>query len=170
MNKEALSTSIPLDLDIEAVKRLLPHRPPMLMIDRLSDIYAGQSAVGWKAVTINEPYFAGHFPQYAVMPGVLLVETMAQAAGALVVHSLAVEDERRMVYFLTIDKARFRRPVRPGDLLRVPVRVIRHRGPVWRFEGNVFVGDELCAEAQYSAMLTERSFDSIAPATPSGTE
>jgi 3-hydroxyacyl-[acyl-carrier-protein] dehydratase len=170
MNKEALSMPPSVDLDIEAVKRLLPHRPPMLMIDRLSDIHSGQSAVGWKAVTINEPYFAGHFPQYAVMPGVLLVETMAQAAGALVVHSLAVEDERRMVYFLTIDKARFRRPVRPGDLLRVPVRIIRHSGPVWRFQGNVFVGDELCAEAQYSAMLTERSFDSIAPATPSGTE
>jgi 3-hydroxyacyl-[acyl-carrier-protein] dehydratase len=167
MNKEAPSMPTPVDLDIEAVKRLLPHRPPMLMIDRLSDIQIGQSAVGWKAVTINEPYFAGHFPQYAVMPGVLLVETMAQAAGALVVHSLAVEDERRMVYFLTIDKARFRRPVRPGDLLRVPVRVVRHRGPVWRFEGKAFVGDELCAEAEYSAMLTEQSFDSIAPAMPS---
>jgi 3-hydroxyacyl-[acyl-carrier-protein] dehydratase len=170
MNKEALSMPTSIDLDIEAVKRLLPHRPPMLMIDRLSDIHAGQSAVGWKAVTINEPYFAGHFPHYAVTPGVLLVETMAQAAGALVVHSLAVEDERRMVYFLTIDKARFRHPVRPGDLLRVPVRVIRHRGPVWRFEGKAFVGEELCAQAEYSAMLTEQSFDPRAPAMPSDAE
>lgn len=155
------------DLDIEGVKRLLPHRPPMLMIDRLTDIRSGESAVGWKGVTINEPWFPGHFPDYAVMPGVLIVEAMAQAAGALVVYTLSVEDERRMVYFLTIDKARFRKPVRPGALLRLPVSVKRHRGPVWRFEGKAFVGDELCAEAEFSAMLTDQSIDSIANAKPS---
>ena len=170
MNREAPSVSSPVNLDIEGVKRLLPHRPPFLMIDRLYDIQSGVSAVGWKAVTINEPWFAGHFPDYAVMPGVLIVEAMAQAAGALVVYSLSVENERRVVYFTTIDKARFRRPVRPGDALRIPVRVQRHRGPVWRFEGKAFVGDELCAEAEFSAMLTEQSFDSIAPAMPSDAE
>jgi 3-hydroxyacyl-[acyl-carrier-protein] dehydratase len=167
MNKEALGMASSVDLDIEGVKRLLPHRPPMLMIDRLSDIQSGKSAIGWKAVTINEPWFAGHFPDYAVMPGVLIVESMAQAAGALVVYTLSVEDERRMVYFLTIDKARFRRPVRPGALLRIPVSVKRHRGPVWRFEGKVFAGDELCAEAEFSAMLTEQSIDSMTGAKPS---
>ena len=148
-------------LGIEAIKRLLPHRQPFLMIDRLSDIHPRESAVGWKSVSIDEPHFAGHFPEYAVMPGVLIVEALAQAAGALVVHSLGLAGQSRLVYFMTIDKARFRRPVRPGDLLRLPVRVQRNRGSVWRFEGKAFVGDELCAEAEYSAMLTDRGFDAV---------
>jgi 3-hydroxyacyl-[acyl-carrier-protein] dehydratase len=148
-------------LGIEAVKKLLPHRPPFLMIDRLSDIVANESATGWKAVSINEPHFAGHFPDYAVMPGVLIVEALAQAAGALVVHSLGLAGQSRMVYFMTIDKARFRRPVHPGVLLRLPVQVQRHRGPVWRFEGKAYVGEDLCAEAEYSAMLTDRGFDAL---------
>ncbi len=140
------------------------------MIDRLNDIHPGESAVGWKAVTLNEPHFAGHFPDYAVMPGVLIVEAMAQAAGALVVHTLGLEDQRRVVYFMTIDKARFRRPVHPGVMLRIPVRVQRHRGAVWRFAGKAFVGDELCAEAEYSAMLTEQSLGGGTPATPGEAE
>lgn len=141
-------------LDVEAIKRLIPHRPPFLMIDRLSDLVSGESAVGWKAVSINEPHFQGHFPNYAVMPGVLIVEALAQAAGAMVVHTLGLQDSQCRVYFMTIDRARFRRPVRPGDLLRMPVRVLRHRGPVWRFEGKAYVNNDLCAEAEYSAMLT----------------
>lgn len=157
MDKKAEQDSLQAELDVEQVKRLLPHRPPFLMIDRLTDIKPGDSAVGWKAVTINEPHFVGHFPEYAVMPGVLLVEAMAQAAGALVVHTLGLQDQRRVVYFMTIDKARFRRPVHPGVIMRFPVRVKRRRGAVWRFEGKVFVGDQLCAEAEYSAMLTEHS-------------
>jgi 3-hydroxyacyl-[acyl-carrier-protein] dehydratase len=158
-------------LDVEQLKRLLPHRPPFLMIDRLTDIKAGESAVGWKAVTINEPHFAGHFPEYAVMPGVLIVEAMAQTAGALVVHTLGLQDQHRMVYFMTIDKARFRRPVHPGVVLRMPVQVQRRRGPVWRFEGKAFVGEELCAEAQYSAMLTEHSLGAVGtPVLSSGAE
>lgn len=156
-------------VDIEGIKRLLPHRPPLLMIDRLTDIRPGHSATGWKAVTINEPHFAGHFPEYAVMPGVLIVEAMAQAAGALVVHTLGLEDQRRVVYFMTIDKARFRRPVHPGVLLRIPVAVQRHRGPVWRFEGRAYVGEELCAEAEYSAMLTDQSLGQ-APGAPDNAE
>ena len=143
-------------LDIEAIKLLLPHRAPFLLIEKLADIVPGESAVAWKAVSINEPHFAGHFPEYAVMPGVLIVEAMAQAAGALVAHSLGLASKKLQVYFMTIDKARFRRPVRPGDLLRLPVRVQRHRGPVWRFEGKAFVGNDLCAEAEYSAMISER--------------
>jgi 3-hydroxyacyl-[acyl-carrier-protein] dehydratase len=156
MNK-AMDDTVPgTSLDIEGLKRLLPHRAPFLMIDRLSDIKPSESAIGWKAVTINEPHFRGHFPEYAVMPGVLIVEAMAQAAGALVVHSLGLAEKRPVVYFMTIDKARFRRPVHPGVLLRIPVRVQRHRGPVWRFEGKAFVEDELVAEAEYSAMLTDQ--------------
>ena len=139
--------------DLDGLKRLLPHRDPFLMIDRLTDIRDGESAIGWKSVSASEPHFAGHFPGNPVMPGVLIVEALAQAGGALVVHTLGVDGARRQVYFMTIDKARFRKPVRPGDVLRLEVRVQRHRGPVWRFEGKAFVGDDLAAEAEYSAMI-----------------
>ncbi len=142
------------NLDVEQIKRLLPHRAPFLFVERISDIIPGESATGWKAVAFNEPHFFGHFPEYPVMPGVLIIEAMAQTAGALVVHTLALQDKQRLVYFMTIDKARFRRPVHPGTVMRMPVKVIRHRGPVWRFEGKAFVDGELCAEAEYSAMLT----------------
>jgi 3-hydroxyacyl-[acyl-carrier-protein] dehydratase len=148
-----------ISLDTEQVKRLLPHRAPFLFVERMSDIVPGESATGWKAVSFNEPHFAGHFPEFAVMPGVLIIEAMAQTAGALVVHTLGRQGQKRMVYFMTIDKARFRRPVLPGALLRIPVKVIRHRGSVWRFEGKAFVNEELCAEAEYSAMLTEEAMD-----------
>src|ERR1700680_4191697 len=125
MNKAAHPNFSDSALDVEQLKRLLPHRAPFLLIDRLSDIRPGESAVGWKAVTANEPHFVGHFPEYAVMPGVLIIESMAQAAAALVVHSLGLHDQRRVVYFMTIDKARFRRPVHPGVLLRLSVQVAR---------------------------------------------
>ena len=104
-------------LDVAQIKKLLPHRPPMLLVERLTDIVKMESATGWKAVGINEPYFLGHFPDYAVMPGVLIVEAMAQTAGAVVVHSLGFEREKRIVYFMAIDKCRFRRKVVPGDVL-----------------------------------------------------
>ena len=142
-------------LDVEQIKKLLPHRPPFLFVERLTDILPHESATGWKAVSVNEPYFQGHFPEYPVLPGVLIVEAMAQAAGALVVHSLGEINGKRMVYFMTIEKARFRKPVRPGDLLRMPVKALRRRGPVWRYEGKAYVGDTLCAEAEFSAMIPE---------------
>jgi 3-hydroxyacyl-[acyl-carrier-protein] dehydratase len=140
-------------LDVVQIKKLLPHRPPMLLVEKLTDIVKMESATGWKAIGINEPYFQGHFPDYAVMPGVLIVEAMAQTAGAVVVHSLGFEREKRIVYFMSIDKARFRKPVHPGDLMRMPVKALRQRGPVWRFEGKAYVGDTLCAEAEFSAMI-----------------
>lgn len=140
-------------LDVVQIKKLLPHRPPMLLVEKLTDIVKMESATGWKAIGINEPYFQGHFPDYAVMPGVLIIEAMAQTAGAVVVHSLGFEREKRIVYFMSIDKARFRKPVHPGDLMRMPVKALRQRGPVWRFEGKAYVGDTLCAEAEFSAMI-----------------
>jgi 3-hydroxyacyl-[acyl-carrier-protein] dehydratase len=140
-------------LDVEQIKKLLPHRAPMLFVEKLADIVPRESATGYKAVSLNEPYFQGHFPERAVMPGVLIIEAMAQTAGALVVYSLQ-QAAAPAVYFMTIEKARFRKPVGPGDLLRMPVKLIRSRGPVWKFAGQVFVGDDLCAEAEFSAMIT----------------
>jgi 3-hydroxyacyl-[acyl-carrier-protein] dehydratase len=146
-------TNTEISLDVEQIKKLLPHRAPFLFVERLTDMVPFESATGHKAVSFNEPHFQGHFPDYAVMPGVLIVEAMAQTAGALVVHSMGKDSPSRKVYFMTIDRARFRRPVRPGDMLRFPVKALRHRGPVWRFSGEAFVGDELCAEAEFSAMI-----------------
>jgi 3-hydroxyacyl-[acyl-carrier-protein] dehydratase len=145
-------TETGLSLNIDQIRMLLPHRAPMLFIERITDIVPFESGIGWKAVGFNEPYFQGHFPEYPVMPGVLIVEALAQTAGALVVHSLGGQVSSK-VYFLTIDKARFRKPVRPGDLLRMPVKSIRRRGPVFKFEGQAYVGGDLCAEAEYSAMI-----------------
>jgi 3-hydroxyacyl-[acyl-carrier-protein] dehydratase len=139
-------------LDVEQIKKLLPHRAPFLFVERLTDIVPSESAVGHKAVSFNEPHFAGHFPNYAVMPGVLIVEAMAQTAGALIVHSLALK-HTPSVFFMGIDKTRFRRPVVPGDVLRIPVKALQHRGPVWKFEGKAYVDDVLCAEGEFSAMI-----------------
>jgi 3-hydroxyacyl-[acyl-carrier-protein] dehydratase len=141
-------------LDLEQIKALLPHRPPMLLVERLDDIVPLQSATGYKAVSINEPWFAGHFPDRAVMPGVLIVEAMAQTAGALVVHSQAGKASS-VVYFMSIEEARFRKPVVPGELLRMPVKLVRRRDPVWKFEGRAFVGDALVAEAKFTAMISD---------------
>jgi len=139
-------------LDVEQIKQLLPHRAPMLFVEKLADIVPRESATGYKAVSVNEPYFMGHFPEKAVMPGVLIVEAMAQTAGALVVHSLGGK-AGSAVYFLAIEKARFRKPVIPGDLLRMPVKKLAQRGPIWKFEGKAFVGKDLCAEAEFSATI-----------------
>ena len=146
----------PVTLEVEQIKKLLPHRAPMLLVEKLADIVPGESATGYKAVSINEPWFLGHFPERALMPGVLIVEAMAQTAGALVIHSLQ-EAASSSVYFLTIEEARFRKPVVPGDLLRMQVKKLRQRGPVWKFEGQAFVGEDLCAEAQFSAMIHDGS-------------
>jgi 3-hydroxyacyl-[acyl-carrier-protein] dehydratase len=143
-------------LDVEQIKKLLPHRAPMLLVEKLADIVPYESATGYKAVSLNEPFFMGHFPERSVMPGVLIVEAMAQSAGALVVHSLK-EQASSSVYFLTIEKARFRKPVVPGDLLRMPVKKLAQRGPVWKFGGQAFVGEDLCAEAEFSAMIHDGS-------------
>jgi 3-hydroxyacyl-[acyl-carrier-protein] dehydratase len=145
-----MSNSI--NLDVEQIKKLLPHRAPMLLVEQLTDIVPGESATGYKAVSINEPWFAGHFPERALMPGVLIVEAMAQTAGALVVHSLKTEVSSS-VYFMSIESARFRKPVIPGQLLRMPVKKLRSRGPVWKFSGQAFVGEDLCAEAEFAAMI-----------------
>jgi beta-hydroxyacyl-[acyl carrier protein] dehydratase FabZ len=146
-------------LDVEAIKKLLPHRAPFLFIEKLTDIVPNESATGYKAVGYNEPHFAGHFPDHAVMPGVLIVEALAQTAGALVMYSLGLDSGNRIVYFMTIEKARFRRPVKPGDMLCMKAKALRRRGPVWRFSGEAFVDGVLCAEAEFSAMIQEGTGD-----------
>lgn len=139
--------------DIARIMELLPHRYPFLMIDRIIEMNEDVSAVGIKNVTMNEPYFAGHFPGNPVMPGVLMIEAMAQTAAGLVSNYLSANSKENIVYFMTIDKARFRRPVGPGDTLYVPVHQIRKRANVWKFRGEARVAEQLVAEAEISAMI-----------------
>jgi 3-hydroxyacyl-[acyl-carrier-protein] dehydratase len=141
--------------DIMRVMQMIPHRYPFLMVDRVVDIRADESAVGIKNVTINEPFFAGHFPAQPVMPGVLIIESMAQTAAVLVVSTLGAGAEGKLVYFMTVDEARFRRPVSPGDSLRVHVSKVRHRGSVWKFKGEARVDDTVMAQATFSAMIRD---------------
>ena len=143
------------DLDIEGVKRLIPHRYPFLLVDKVVDIKPDVSCVGIKNVTINEPFFQGHFPQRPVFPGVLIIESMAQTAGCLVVATLGRESEGKLVYFMTVDDARFRKPVVPGDQMYVHVTKVRSRGPVWKFTGEAKVDGKLVAQATYSAMILD---------------
>jgi 3-hydroxyacyl-[acyl-carrier-protein] dehydratase len=142
-------------LDIVRIMQMIPHRFPMLLVDKVVDIVSGESAVGIKNVTFNEPQFQGHFPRRPVMPGVMIIEAMAQTAGVLVVHTLGKEAEGKLVYFLTIDGARFRKPVVPGDVMRIHVLKDRSRGNVWRFKCEAKVDDKVAAEALVSAMIVD---------------
>jgi 3-hydroxyacyl-[acyl-carrier-protein] dehydratase len=139
--------------DIARIKRMIPHRYPFLMIDAVRDIRLGESAIGVKNVTVNEPHFEGHFPAEPVMPGVLIVEAMAQTAAVLVVDTLGMEGQELLVYFMTLDKTRFRQKVGPGDVLELHTRILRGRGKVWKFWGEATVDGKIVAEAEYSAMI-----------------
>lgn len=143
------------EIDVNGVMAMLPHRYPLLMVEKLTELVPGESAVGIKNVSINEPYFQGHFPTRPVMPGVLIIETMAQTAAALVVFTLGPKALGKLVYFMSVDGARFRHPVVPGDQLRVHVQKQRNRGGVWKFEGKAHVGDRLCADAVFTAMIVD---------------
>jgi 3-hydroxyacyl-[acyl-carrier-protein] dehydratase len=140
-------------VDVQRIMEMIPHRHPFLMIDKVIDMVANEQATGIKNLSINENYFQGHFPARPVMPGVLIIEAMAQTAAVLVVHTLGPESEGKLVYFMSIENARFRRPVFPGDRLDVHVTKQRHRGNVWKFEGRAKVGDNLMAEAVFAAMI-----------------
>ena len=143
------------NIDIERIMEMIPHRYPFLMIDKVIKVIPGASAVGVKNVTIGEPYFQGHFPSRPVMPGVLIIEAMAQTAAVLVIETLGVEAEGRLVYFLSVDAARFRKPVVPGDTLHIHVEKQYNRGNVWKFKGEARVGDILMADATFAAMIME---------------
>lgn len=141
------------DLDLAAIKRILPHRFPMLMIDKIVDISA-EGATGIKCVTANEHYFEGHFPQMPVMPGVLIIEAMAQTAAAYTAYIDEVDTENNIVLFMGVEKAKFRKPVVPGDKLEIRATIMGRRPPVWKYEAKAYVDGKLMAEAQFNAMMT----------------
>lgn len=145
------------EIDLAEIMRLIPHRPPILMVDRAEQFVANQSIVGIKCVTMNEPHFVGHFPGYPLMPGVLIIEALAQTGGVLMSKSLNLVTSGKVVMFMSIDHCRFRAPVRPGDVLRMPVEVMRARGDVFKFRGRGLVGDRMAAEAEFAAMLVDAS-------------
>jgi 3-hydroxyacyl-[acyl-carrier-protein] dehydratase len=152
-------------LGVEEIMKLIPHRYPFLLVDRMEDLELGHSAVGIKNVSMNEWFFQGHFPEHPIMPGVLIIEAMAQTAGALVVKSLQVQNGKDidkadgsdiMVYFMSVEEAKFRKPVVPGDVLRLVVTKDRARGNIWRFKGQAFVGSALASEAVFMAMIVDK--------------
>jgi 3-hydroxyacyl-[acyl-carrier-protein] dehydratase len=146
-------------LDARRVMAALPHRFPMLLVDRVESLEIDRRIVATKAVTINEPFFAGHFPGRPIMPGVLIVEALAQAAGVLAVESLGLSGSGKLVYFMAIDGAKFRTPVEPGVLLRLEVDFVQKRATVCKFAGRAFVGDKLAAEANFTAMIADPPAD-----------
>ncbi|MEL6915000.1 MAG: 3-hydroxyacyl-ACP dehydratase FabZ [Pseudomonadota bacterium] len=141
--------------DIQLIQRLLPHRYPFLLVDRVTDIDGTRAATGWKNVTMNEPHFQGHFPGTPIMPGVTIVEAMAQTAAVMVGTSLGLADKEMLIYFMAIDGCKFRRKVIPGDVLRMDLTTLRGKagGKVWKFEGRATVDGELACQAEFTAMM-----------------
>jgi 3-hydroxyacyl-[acyl-carrier-protein] dehydratase len=143
------------DIDITEILRRIPHRYPFLLVDRAEDYKPSESIVGIKCVTVNEPFFQGHFPGYPVMPGVLIVEALAQSGAVLMSKSLDVDVRGKTIFFVSVDNCKFRHPVRPGDVLRLCVEVVRARGDLFKFKGQAMVGDKIAAEAEFAAMVVE---------------
>ena len=153
-DKTSLATATA--VDIRRILQMIPHRYPMLMVDRVTEMHLDHSAVGIKNVSINEPFFQGHFPGEPVMPGVLIVEAMAQTAAVLVVATYGQQSEGKLVYFMSIDGVRFRRPVFPGDRLELHVQKVQSRQSVWKFSGKAIVEGKLVAEATFAAMIRDK--------------
>ena len=155
MSQSASAMDDSIEIDRQRIMEMIPHRDPFLMIDRVTDVVANERATGVKNVSPDEYYFRGHFSTRPVMPGVLIIEAMAQTAAVLVVHTLGPASEGKLVYFMSVDNARFRRPVVPGSVLQVQVTKQRNRGNVWKFEGKAKVGGQLAAEAVFAAMILD---------------
>lgn len=155
MTRKAPVAKDPTEIDITEILTRIPHRYPFLLVDRCEEYKASESIVGIKCVTMNEPFFQGHFPSYPVMPAVLLIEAMAQTGAVLMSKSLEVDVGGKAIFFMSADNCRFRSPVRPGDVVRMPVRVVRHRGDIFKFAGQAMVGDKVAAECEFAAMVVE---------------
>jgi 3-hydroxyacyl-[acyl-carrier-protein] dehydratase len=155
MSEPATAMDEHVEMDRERIMEMIPHRDPFLMIDKVVDVVANERATGIKNVSPDEYYFRGHFPARPVMPGVVIIEAMAQTAAVLVVHTLGPASEGKLVYFMSVDNARFRRPVVPGNVLHVHVTKQRNRRNVWKFEGQATVGGQLVAEAVFAAMILD---------------
>jgi 3-hydroxyacyl-[acyl-carrier-protein] dehydratase len=155
MSRKAPVNGGPTEIDITEILARIPHRYPFLLVDRCEDYRPSESIVGIKCVTVNEPFFQGHFPGYPVMPGVLIIEAIAQSGAILMSKSLEVDVAGKTILFMSVDNCRFRSPVRPGDVVRMPVEVIRHRGDIFKFKGRAMVGDKVAAECEFAAMVVE---------------
>ena len=144
-------------MDVNAIEAILPHRYPFLLVDRVLSMEPMKKLVAVKCVTVNEPFFSGHFPGHPVMPGVLILEALAQAGGLLVKASMTEDTTDKVTYLMAIDNARFRKPVVPGDRLELHVEIVKQKGPIWKTRGTGIVDGEVVAEADYMAMLVDRS-------------
>ncbi len=145
-----------MDFDIQRILSILPHRHPFIMIDRVTDLEPRKSATAIKCVTYNEPFFPGHFPGHPVFPGVMILEAMAQLSGVLAYASEPFDASKKVLYFLGIDKAKFRKPVVPGDRMEITVTVLQHRANIWKTEATAMVGDVVVATAELLAAITDR--------------
>ena len=146
-------------IDVVEIQKILPHRFPFLLVDRVTELNKNESLTGYKNVTIGEQIFEGHFPGHPIYPGVMILEGMAQAGGILAFKSMDMTEEeaaRKVVYFMSIDGAKFRNPVRPGDRLEYRMRVVKHKGAIWILEGKAYVDDVLCSEAELKAMIVDK--------------
>ena len=155
MSRKAPVSEAPTVIDITEILARIPHRYPFLLVDRCEDFVAHKSIVGIKCVTVNEPFFVGHFPGYPVMPGVLIVEAMAQTSAVLMSKSLQIDPAGKAIFFMSLDNCRFRAPVRPGDVLRLVVEVTQSRRDIFKFKGRAFIGEKAAAEAEFAAMVVE---------------
>ena len=152
---DAVTDEVSTTIDISEILERIPHRYPFLLVDRAEDYRASESIIGIKCVTINEPYFQGHFPGNPVMPGVLIIEAIAQSGAVLMSKSLNADVSGKTIFFAAVDNVRFRHPVRPGDVLKMPVEVLRARGDLFKFRGRALVGEKLAAEVEFTAMVVE---------------
>jgi len=155
MSRKAPVGEAPNHIDITEILARIPHRIPFLLVDRCEEFVANQSIVGIKCVSVNEPFFQGHFPEYPVMPGVLIVEAMAQTSAVLMSKSLEIDPAGKAIFFMSLDNCRFRAPVRPGDVLRLAVEVTRARGDIFKFKGRALVDGKVAAEAEWAAMVVD---------------
>lgn len=155
-NSDRAPASAGVPFDVTRVMESLPHRYPMLLVDRVEEMILDERITAIKAVTMNELFFQGHFPGRPIMPGVMIIEALAQAAGVLAVESLGQAHSGKLVYFMSIENAKFRVPVEPGVLLRLECALLHKRGPVWKFAGKAYVGDKLTTQADFTAMIVDK--------------